>query len=93
MGVKLETDDLHLVAHQVMQLDSILTVPNLGHLVKGARHNLVAKWLVEGHRVDHVLVLGQVQQLLARHRVPNFAGSIIGARDEFVACLVECAIG
>ena len=51
------------------------------------------KWLVEGHRVDHVLVLGQVQQLLARHRVPNFAGSIIGARDEFVACLVECAIG
>ena len=49
MGVKLETDDLHLVAHQVMQLDSILTVPNLGHLVKGARHNLVAieiiRWL------------------------------------------------
>jgi len=45
--------------------------------------------IIEGHAVDHIVVLVQRKQFLARVGVPNFAGSIVGASDEFVTALVE----
>jgi hypothetical protein len=51
-----------------------------GHLPEG---------VIEGHAVDHIVVLVQGKQFLARVGVPNFTGSIVGASDEFVTALVE----
>ena len=51
-----------------------------GHLPEG---------VIEGHAVDHIVVLVQGKQFLARVGVQNFTGSIVGASDEFVTAFVE----
>ena len=51
-----------------------------GHLPEG---------VIEGHAVDHIVVLVQGKQFFSRVGVPNFAGPIVGASDEFVTALVE----
>jgi hypothetical protein len=84
-----------------------LRIPNLGLLVEGARNNLVPKtnsirlevaarnlpeWIIEGHAIDDITVLVEGEKFLARDGVPDFAGAIVAASDEFVSTLVKCAI-
>jgi hypothetical protein len=51
-----------------------------GHLPEG---------VIESHAVDHIAVLVQGKQFLARVSIPDFAGTIVGASDEFVTAFVE----
>ena len=81
-------------------------IPNLGLLVKGACNNLVPKnssrleyeerhlpeWIIKRHAIDDITVLIEREKLLARDGVPDFAGAIIAASNEFVSTLVKCAI-
>ena len=45
--------------------------------------------IVESHGVDDVGVLVEGTQLLARVRVPHFAGAIVTSRNEFASIFVE----
>lgn len=62
-----------------------------------ARYNNLNRYLpervIEGHAVDHVVVLVQREQLLPRVCIPNLTGPVVAARDELVSTLVESAIG
>lgn len=94
-----------MALERVVALTS-LRVPNLGLLVEGARNNLVPKtnsirldqaknlpeWIIEGHAIDDITVLVEGKKLLTRDGVPDFAGAIVAASDEFVSTLVKCAI-
>lgn len=91
--VETQTHDLHAVAFQRVHHLTGVCVPNLGGFVEGPSHYEVAEGVVEGHRVDHVLVLFQVEQLVACLGVPHLACSVVGTRNELVAALVECAVG
>ena len=87
--VERETNDLHGVALERMVSLASICVPNLGFLVKAARHNFVAERIVKRHRVHNISVLVEREELLSCHRVPDFAGAIVGPSDELVSRLVK----
>ena len=68
-------------------------VPDFSFSVEGSGHDFVAVGVVKSHRVHDVGVLIEGEQLLTGDGVPDLAGSVVGACDEFVSRLVECAIG
>ena len=90
--VEAQTNNLHLVAFQSVHHLPIVRVPNFGSLVERASDYKVAEGVVKGHRVDHILVLLQTQQLGSCLGVQHFASPVVRARDELVAGLVEGAV-
>ena len=49
--------------------------------------------VIEGHAVDHIVMLVEGEQLFAGVGVPNLAGAIVGTGNEFVSALVEGTVG
>ena len=68
------------------------SVPELGSLGEGASGDASAIGDIEGHAVDCVLVALERVYQRASAGVPNFAGAVVAARDEFIAVLVEAAV-
>ena len=60
---------------------------NKKNLLKKAGH--LPEGVIESHAVDHIVVLVQGKQFLSGVSIPNFAGTIVGASDEFVTAFVE----
>ena len=49
--------------------------------------------IVEGHSVDHIGVLIEGEQFLARVGVPDFTSAIVTTSDELASTLVEGTVG
>lgn len=84
VGIKGETDDLHLVALQSVVALASLRVPDLGCAVKGPSHYLISIRIIEGHCIDHIFVFLEGEEFLSADRIPDFARSVVAPRDELV---------
>ena len=98
MWVKAQADNFHFVTFKSVITLSSISVPNLCFSIKWACDNFVSKniWtenlpkrIIESHTIYHVIVFIQTQQLCTRIGIPNFAGSVVAASNEFIATLVE----
>jgi hypothetical protein len=71
---------------------SSLTIPNLRGFIETSRHNKVSEWIIEGHRINDILVLLQRELFIACFCVPDFASPIIRACDKFGSIFIESAV-
>ena len=92
MGVERTADNLHGVTLQSMVQLASVSVPDFGFFVERSCYDFVSERVIEGHAVDHVIVVVQREQLFSSHGVPDFASSIVGPRNELITTLVKCAI-
>ena len=70
-----------------------MSIPQLGRPVETACDYLVSVRHIESHGVDHVFVVLERDQLLARDGVPDFASPVVSPGKEFVAIFVKGAVG
>lgn len=56
MRVKREAYNLLLVTLECVVALACICVPNLGFVIEGSCHDFVAKWIVECHSVDDIVV-------------------------------------
>lgn len=92
MGVEGKADNLHGVTLQSMVQLASVGVPDLGFFVERSCDDFVSERVIEGHAVDHVIVVIQREQLFSSYGVPDLASSVVGARNELITTLVKCAI-
>lgn len=61
-------------------------------LTERTSDDLVSVGVVERNGIHHVSVALEREQLISRYGVPDLAGAVVAACDEFVAGLVEGAV-
>mmetsp|Transcript_34986 Transcript_34986/g.63038 ORF Transcript_34986/g.63038 Transcript_34986/m.63038 type:complete len:205 (+) Transcript_34986:645-1259(+) len=92
LQIERHANDLCLVTLQRVNALPCVGIPKLGCLVETASHDLVATRVVEGNGIHNVLVSIKGEELFTAQGVPDTAGSVIGASDEFGARLVESTV-
>lgn len=53
----------------------------------------IPEWEVKCHGINSIFMTLESVEEISRLSIPNFASSIIAARNELIAVLVEAAIG
>ena len=93
MRIKWYGDNFSCVSGESSNLLSSDGAPNFGSMIKRASTYFVTKRDIESHAINGVFMSFEGVNEVSGGSVPEFAGTVIAAGEEFVAVLVKTAIG